>query len=172
MKKSGSSKYRGDKLGRLRMTELFAGLVLVFIIVFGFIIGISRISGNSMYPTAQSGHPAVYLRLAKSFSRGDIVVVRMPSGEYLLKRVIAVAGDTVDIVDGTVYINGAAEEGTYVTGSTEAGEGSGTVTQTYPLTVGEGQVFLLGDNREVSQDSRHIGTVAVSQIRGRVIWLP
>ena len=103
-----------------------------------------------------------YTRFGTGISRGNVVSVRIPSGEYYIKRVVAVGGDEVDLRDGVLYINGQPEEGSYVRGVTKPESGS----VTYPFTVAEGDYFVLGDNREESVDSRSFGTVSGSQIRG------
>lgn len=84
--------------------------------------------------------------------------------EMLVKRVVGVAGDVVDIKDGLVYINGVALTEPYAKGKTYAGE------VTMPVTVGEDQLFVLGDNREVSIDSREFGLVDYEQLEGKAIF--
>ena len=92
--------------------------------------------------------------------------IARPSGEDYVKRVIAVAGDTVNIQDGKVYVNGEEVRYDGEIGTTE--KKSSKIT--YPLRVGDKEVFVLGDNREVSRDSREIGTVKVSDIEGKIEW--
>ncbi len=82
--------------------------------------------------------------------------------EMYVKRVIGVPGDTVDIKGGFVYVNGNKLTEEYVKGTTYAGE------VTLPLTVEKNQVFVMGDNREVSEDSRAFGTVAYDKLEGKV----
>ena len=84
--------------------------------------------------------------------------------ERLVKRVIGVAGDEVDIKAGYVYINGVKLEEPYAVGETLAG------VFTLPITVGENQLFVLGDNRIVSVDSRTFGLVDLKQIEGKAIF--
>ena len=98
-------------------------------------------------------------------SRGDVVVFKNPinpSGADFVKRVIGEPGETVEIVRGQVFVNGAALEEPYVT---RPGSGS------YPsAVVGPGQYFVLGDNRVQSEDSRFFGTVPRETVIGRV-WV-
>lgn len=166
MKTAGTGKYDHKKLGMLRWAKEFTVILIVAIVLFRLFLGISFISGNSMHPTVKNNAPVIYWRLDKSYDRGEIVSVRMPNGEYLIKRVIAVGGDTVDVRDGAVTINGEPEQGAYLYGTTALPENAAS----YPLTVPEGHVYLLGDNREVSVDSRSYGTVSVSQIRGTILF--
>jgi signal peptidase I len=118
-----------------------------------------------MYPTLQNGEAVVYLRTVNNFKKGDIISIRVPSGDYYVKRVIAVAGDVVNIKDGEVYVNDELVENIYGTGETLEQEGA----VIYPYTVLEGNVFVLGDNRGVSVDSRSFGEVNKIQIRGKII---
>ncbi len=86
----------------------------------------------------------------------------------LIKRVVGVPGDVIDIRDGNVYVNDEIEQGYDFTGSTyERSDFS------YPIEIPEGKVFVLGDNREYSLDSRGLGLIDYSQIKGKVtfrIW--
>jgi signal peptidase I len=138
----------------------------IVFIVFRFIIGLSFVSGESMYPTLKNGEAVVYLRTVKDYKKGDIISIWVPSGDYYVKRVIAVAGDVVDIRGGEVYVNDELVENVYGTGETLKQQGA----VIYPYTVREGNVFALGDNRSVSVDSRSFGEVNKVQIRGKIIF--
>ncbi|NLK87006.1 MAG: signal peptidase I [Clostridiaceae bacterium] len=82
----------------------------------------------------------------------------------LVKRVIATAGDEVDIRDGKVYINGKELMEPYVRGETYQRE------QSFPIKLKDGEFFVLGDNREVSKDSRTFGTIDRRQIEGKAVF--
>ena len=155
-------KYDHKKGEWLKSAKYFVAVFIVLFLVFRFLIGISYVSGNSMYPTLENGEAVVYNRLAKNYEKGDIVSIRMPSGNYYIKRIAAVEGDTVDIIDDVLYINGEADE-TYGTTPKQTGV-------VYPLTIGEGMVFALGDNRPDSVDSRTFGELAETQIRGKILF--
>jgi signal peptidase I len=97
---------------------------------------------------------------------GDIVVFSDPSGQHeqLIKRVIAVAGQEVDIRDGAVFIDGERLQEPYLQGvKTEVG------TKPLPMTIPDGHVWLMGDNRGNSGDSRFLGAQPVSAIKGRAV---
>ena len=158
-------KFDDKKLEALRTGKFFAVLVLALALVFSFVIGISGVDGMSMYPTLRNGQPVVYDRLTREYAAGDIVSVRMPNGQYYVKRIVAMGGDTVNVSDGALYVNGIRETAAWVNGATEP---QGTAVK-YPLTLPEGSVFVLGDNRPVSVDSRTFGAAALSQIRGRIL---
>ena len=157
---------KGKVLERFHTVLLFFLFAAVVFILFRFVIGIARISGDSMYPALKDGDLVVYERFIRSYKPGDIVSVRVPAGKYYVKRVIACGGDTVDIRDGSVFVNGEPIEDVWAYGVTE--EETGAVV--YPYTVRPGAVFVLGDNREVSMDSRAFGEIGIRQIRGKVIW--
>lgn len=84
--------------------------------------------------------------------------------ERYVKRIIGVSGDVIDIHDGSVYVNGVKLDEPYVHAPTEAGDIE------YPLTVGENEYFVLGDNREVSIDSRDFGVIEDTQIVGKAFF--
>ena len=166
-KKRLLQKYDGKKQ---RWFRIFIGLIILFIavvIIFRFVAGISFVKGDSMQPTLKNGELTAYIRIVPEYERGDIVSVRMPSGEYYVKRVIAVGGDVVDIKDGKLYINGEELDEPYVQGITEIPSGGITV----PYTVDEGKVFVLGDNRENSVDSRTFGAVLTGEVQGRLLFV-
>lgn len=159
-------KYDARKGAWLKAGERFALLFLAVFLIFRFLIGISWVSGRSMEPALHDGTVVVYLRTARHYSAGDIVSVKMAYGEYYVKRVAAREGDTVEIRDGVLYINGAPEDGTWASGITEPE----SEAVTYPLRIAPGRLFVLGDNREDSVDSRSFGEVAQSQIRGKILF--
>ncbi|MHB0877430.1 MAG: signal peptidase I [Anaerolineae bacterium] len=132
----------------------------------------TRVDGHSMEPTLHDGQYLMVNKLAYRFGephRGDIIVFRSPQDgdKALIKRVIAVPGDEVQIADGAVFINGAAISEPYL--SPEA-----TMVGSWgPLTLGEGEYLALGDNRNNSNDSRSFGPVTDSMIIGKAwfsIW--
>lgn len=161
-KKRFLRKYDGKKWMWLQEGKKFLLLVLLAFLFLRFVIGFSVISGNSMLDTFQNGDIVIYTRINREIERGDILSVAIPSGEYYVKRVVALGGDEVDLRDGTLYVNGIAESGDFIRGNTWPEEGSFT----YPYTVAEGDAFVLGDNREESIDSRFFGAVNLHQAKG------
>ena len=118
-----------------------------------------------MYPTLEDSQTVLFSRLNTSYEVGDVVCVKMPSGELYVKRIVAIEGDVVDIQDGKLYINGEALTESYAQGNTY--EEDGLIT--YPYEIGENKFFVLGDNREESIDSRSFGAVVKEQILGTLI---
>lgn len=165
-KKRLLKKYDGKKYDWWNFWKLVLALCVVIFIVFRFFIGISVVDGDSMLPTYEDGDKVVYSRLAKDFNQGDVVSVRVPSGDYYIKRVIAVGGDQVNIANDALYLNKEKFEEDYIQGITSPQEGS----VKYPYAVNEDFVFVMGDNRDVSMDSRTFGAVNVTQIKGKVIF--
>lgn len=128
------------------------------------------VRGSSMVPALQERHwylaSPLWLRV-KEASRGDIVVLKDPTdGAPVVKRIIAVAGDTVELRDGRVWLNGRPLEEPYL----EAGMQTWPVRKQWSrVTCGAGEVYVLGDNRAVSSDSREYGPVPYHSLLGRVL---
>jgi len=157
-------RYSGSKLDWLHDSLFFIILIVVIFCVFRFCIGIAIVSGDSMSPTLADGDFVIYTRIVPQYQRGDIVSIRVASGDYYVKRVIATGGDVVDLRDGAIYVNDEPLDGSWAYGETL----EESVAIIYPYTVREGNVFVLGDNRTVSMDSRMFGEVNIRQISGRI----
>lgn len=162
MKKRVLRKYDGHKLLWFRLALVFVAILVFMIAVFRLIIGVSTVSGHSMDTTLRDGQTVVFNRLKQYYDYGDIVYIRMASGEKYVKRVIGRPGDVIDIHDGKLFVNGKEETGDYINGKTNAVPS----LVKYPLTLTDGQYFTVGDNRGVSVDSRFYGPVIKGQIRG------
>lgn len=142
-------------------------LVAVVSLVFHFVLGIARVSGHSMEPSLSDGELLVFYRLDSEYQAGDLVIVHRDEGVEYVKRVVAVAGDVVELgADGTIVINGEAENRSFLQGKTRAVSGQ----VTFPYEVPEDCCFVLGDNRENSLDSRSFGAVRNEEILGRVFF--
>jgi len=159
-------RFDGLKLGWFRDSLFFIAAVAVFIVVFRFVIGLAVVGGDSMDPTLRDGEIVVYYRLAGNYKAGDVVAMRVPAGEFYIKRVAAAGGKTVDIHDEKLFVDGQEANDVHAFGATK--EETGAVI--YPYYVRKGNVFVLGDNREVSKDSRMFGEVSLRQIKGKVIF--
>lgn len=152
----------------------FVSAVLVIVLLFTFVIRMMGVQGPSMRQTLQDGDRLLVLNslLVRDYRQGDIVIARKKtfSEDAIVKRVIAVEGQTVDIDfnAGIVYVDGKALEEDYINDKTYTYEGT-----EFPLTVEEGSVFLMGDNRNMSTDSREprIGTVDTRYLIGKAVFL-
>lgn len=159
-------KYDGLKYSWLKEAEKFSLLLLIVFLTFRFVIGFSLVRGDSMKGTLYNKEAVMFLRLHSKYEKGDVVCVKVPSGGYYVKRIIATQGDTVDIRGGKVYVNEQCLEEPYVTGTTSS---QGEFVK-YPLTLKEGEIFIMGDNREESTDSRTFGVVGERQIKGKLYF--
>lgn len=153
---------------------LFALTVLVIISTFfGRLIGVD---GDSMYPTLHDRDMLILQSIGYTPKGGDVVVLTPPTfrgGAAIVKRVIATGGQTVDIDydTGTVYVDGQALEEPYLGEAMRPAHDQ--FWDQYPVTVPEGRVFVLGDNRNASSDSRvpDIGMVDQRAVLGRALWI-
>lgn len=145
--------------------------VLIMAVILGvkiFLIDSSVVMGQSMYPTLnENGHNdrvivERYKQFTKDYNRGDVVVLKADNAakDKYIKRVIALSNETVEIKDGNVYVNGEVLIENYLP----------TNILTKPdmkIVVPEGCVFVLGDNRIDSTDSRDLGPINKEDILGR-----
>jgi signal peptidase I len=156
--------------------------VFVVLLLFSYLLRPVTVDGNSMNPTLQNGDRLVMYRFMYEPKQGDIVVVDNYEGhvlngdqvvnsgyslnENIIKRVIAVEGQTIDIdfQTGGVYVDGEILEEDYINDLTVTDLGAFY----YPITVPEGYIFVMGDNRNHSTDSRSpcVGLVSVDDVLG------
>lgn len=173
----------------------FGITILVVLFILGNVFSLTQIDGKSMEPTLLDGERVVNYKLGYNFTQpqlGEIIILnkleskkgiiintinegkdiidniynritKQEKVKYIVKRVIGLPGDTIDIKNGNVYFNGKKLEESYIKGQTF--EDSNFL---YPLIVPDNQVFVLGDNREHSLDSRQIGIIDYEQIKGKV----
>ena len=158
-----------------RLGALFDMAICVMIAV-GFSVALTRaffclsiVSGTSMEPTLQDRDLVVLQRVARRTDYGDIVACKDRRGELLIKRVIGLEGDVIQIdgPNGVVYRNGQPLDEPYIVAdSYYTGDEDG------PVTVEEGCVFVLGDNRPSSADSRcaSVGQIREKDIKGELLF--
>ncbi|WP_410983005.1 signal peptidase I [Bacillus cereus] len=151
-------------------------------IVRGILFTPSLVQGESMMPTLENNERVLVNKIGFSIQgleRFDIIVFHGKEGHDLVKRVIGLPGDTVEYKNDVLYVNGKAVDEPYLE-DYKAEVPKGTLTPDFTLEqktgktkVPEGQVFVLGDNRQVSKDSRMFGFVSEDQIVGKgeaVFW--
>ena len=143
-------------------------VVIVVILIKVYVVTPIRVNGKSMEPTLYEKDIMILNKTAYYFNepeRFDIVVVNMPD-EYLIKRVIGLPGEKVEIKDNKVYINDELLEEEYL--QNELVYDDFTLQEIGYETIPENMYFVLGDNRENSMDSREIGLVSKEQIQGKI----
>jgi len=121
----------------------------------------TRVSGSSMSPTLDDGDRILLNTFNKINNRGDIVVFHTKENTLFIKRIIGIEGDQVKIREGSVYLNGQKLDEPYV-------DGKGTLFG-LEMIVPEGHVYVIGDNRSNSVDSRVLGAVLESDILGSLM---
>ena len=184
-RKDGSPKRRREvrweqrrKKRRAGFTELCLTILVAFVLVFGFVrpfvLEAFRIPSESMVPTLEVGDRVFVNKFIYRFSepeRGDIVVFESVNGgeEDLIKRVVALPGDTVAVSGNVLSVNGEPQSEPYLNREIPDDSFFG------PSRVSDGEVFVMGDNRANSADSRVFGPLPVENIEGEAFmrfWPP
>ena len=169
------AKKQTEGRGAYEWVQALVCSVLVVVLVFTFCIRLIGVDGHSMVPTLQDGDRLLVTTslLSGEYKYGDIVIIQkgaFAGGEPIVKRVIATGGQTVDIdfETGAVYVDGALLEEDYINELTFVEEGT-----EFPLTVPEGSIFVMGDNRNHSSDSRDVtlGTVDTRYLLGKAEFI-
>jgi len=157
--------YDREHRALMRRIRIALGVVVLLTVTFGFFFGVLLQGDDGMRPAYKKGQPLVYLRMTGEAKRGDLVCLRLPDGTPAVRRVVAAAGDSVDVREGIAYINGIAERGNYsFTRTDPRPEGPA-----YPLILRQGELFVLGDAREDALDSRSFGIVRTDALLGRLM---
>ncbi|WP_270182391.1 signal peptidase I [Alkalihalobacillus sp. CinArs1] len=157
--------------------KAFSIAVVLAIVIREFIITNYVVHGESMMPTIQDGNRLIINKIGYEVSepdRFDLVVFHANENEDYIKRVIGLPGDTLEYKDDQLYINGKKMKEPYLT-HFKSEVFNGNLTENFKLedktekaVVPEGYLFLMGDNRRHSYDSRHIGLVPIDQVVGEV----
>jgi signal peptidase I len=156
-----------ERYGKTLLSTVYALITVaaITVLVATLLLPVLQVYGDSMAPTLENGQLIVSVKEA-SFDTGDVIAFYY-NNKILVKRVIAQAGDWVDIdKDGNVFINGTQMEEPYV-----EDKAMGECNIKLPYQVPEGKVFVMGDHRSVSIDSRHtsVGCVSDEQIVGKLV---
>lgn len=154
----------GQKKSDRRFWIILGAVIVLLIGIRVFVLDWIWVSGESMLPTLEDGELVLAEKLTRdSLAYGDIAIVRYPDGMQCVKRVIGTAGDTIEIRDSQLILNGKMIEEPYVK-EKEFGDMPA-------ILVPEDTVFVMGDNRNHSGDSRapQIGPIPKENIVGRVL---
>lgn len=175
MKKEKERNRLSETIGDWVISIVIAGCLAFLIRT--FLVELYVVEGKSMFPSLEHHERLMVDKLSAYFKlpeRGEVVIFRFPKDETrdFIKRVIAVEGDTVEMVDGRVYVNGKRLTEDYVWKTDPVGANQSS----YPKSiVPKNSIFVLGDNRNNSEDSRYedVGFVPKSLIKGTakfVFW--
>ncbi len=145
--------------------------VVIGLLIVTFVAQRTLVHDISMQPTLVEGDNLIVEKVSAKLGglhRGDIIVFRVPEeNRQLIKRLIAVEGDKVEIKNGKVYVNDKEQDESYLK---NADTEPGSFPEYSSLIVKKGYVYVLGDNRPNSKDSRMLGPVETSMISGRAIF--
>lgn len=159
------SKWKGEIFQWIQ--SLVISVVLVALIV-TFVGRVMTVKGESMIPTLHNNDKVLTTNIHKSLKHGDVVVIKRKNDDPLIKRVIAIEFQTVDInfQTGEVFVDGVLQDEPYIYETTKSEEGV-----KFPVSVPEGHVFVMGDNRNNSLDSRDpsVGMIDERNVFGKVL---
>jgi signal peptidase I len=154
----------------LLLAALFIGSVLAYLILSRWVFLYCEVEGDSMRPALENGDRRLahrWLYLLHEPQRGDVVALRVPGyADLSVKRIIALPGETVSFEAGHIFIDGRELHEAYLSRRLET---VGGVLSNHTYQVAAGCYFVLGDNREVSADSRHFGAVPRENLLGRIL---
>lgn len=142
-------------------------IIILFYITFFHIFGVTRMKNIEMKPAIQPGSLVLYYRLDRDYHVGDVVTFNKDGKRYVL-RIIATQNQTVSLNTNGDFITNEGNEQPQIYFENKIPEGS---TITYPYKVGSNQVFVVGDYRVETEDSRMFGAINIDTIDGKVISL-
>jgi signal peptidase I, bacterial type len=169
--KQNKHENKNKKSSRLKKGSIIVGLLMFFglcLLVLGQFYGVRTVEGKSMEPTLKNEQVIIIEKQPDQLQRGDVLAFNVPQmgDKEFVKRIIGLPGDTIYTSQGNLYVNDKPLSTDY----------TGSVTEDFTLkeicgreTVPEGKLFVLGDNRAHSTDSRNYGFVDQGEIKGKVV---
>ena len=151
-------------------TIKLVAVILVILFLMIYVVSITQVVGNSMNSTLIDGDVLILSKANYRFfdiKRGDIISLDYEDTKYLIKRVIGLPGDTIEIKDNILYINGEVYEENYLDKGLEYPDFS--LSDLGYDTIPEDMYLVLGDNRENSLDSREIGLISKDSVNGKIV---
>ena len=163
---------------------VIVGAILLALVVKVFLLQAFYIPSLSMSPTLRVGDRVLVNKLSyrlHDVNRGDVIVFERPASETsstipdLIKRVVGLPGESISFIDGAVYVDGKRLDESYLSDGTvtSSANAPNKCTAEAPCVVPSGQVWVMGDNRSDSKDSRYFGSIDESTIVGRAfvtVW--
>jgi len=146
------------------MLKYFICIIIIFIIAL-YVVGLQQIVGNSMEPTLKNGDVIVINKLSDNYKRGDIVSLYHDDTKYIIKRIIGLPGESVEIKDSKIYINGKVIKD-YIENTNMI---NFSLSKLGYDKIPEDMYFVMGDNRNYSFDSRMIGLIPKEDIVGKKV---
>jgi signal peptidase I len=148
----------------LSLIAKIAAVALVALLLTTFLYGLHRNGDADMAPAVKDGDLTIFYRIDKDYAAGDLLLLRF-SGKTQIRRVVATEGDVVDVTERGLIINGALQQELYIYEKIRRYEDGAEL----PVTLGEKEVFVLGDARANATDSRVYGAVNTKDTLGTVI---
>ena len=159
---------RNRMLNRQGWVQLFTRLLMLTLVGWALLTQVFlvvRVSGNGMFPAVKDGDLLFGFRLQQEYRKDDVIAYTV-DGETCVGRIVAFSGDTVTLDDsGTLLVNGTPQGGEILYPTYAKGDVS------YHYTVPDGCVFVLGDYRTQTEDSRDFGPISMDRIKGKVITI-
>lgn len=143
---------------KTKLIFIYLGIIILFLFLNTFAVSFVKISGTSMLPTLEDGDYVLVLK-AQDVKRGDVVLVQLSNGQYITKRVVGIEGDDILIKAHELYVNGILFDN--LTNSLQ-----GDYQEN--IHVPSESFYILGDNRLESFDSRSIGYISKTMVKGVV----
>ena len=149
----------------IKDTSKYIIVIIVVLFIFAFVLGLQQVVGPSMQPNLKEGDILLVNKVVYRFKepkRFDVVVLSQ-NDKYMIKRIIGIPGDHIEYKNNTLYINGKVYEEKFI-------DKNNIKTEDFVLeykTIPNDMYFMLGDNREDSQDSRNFGLVSKDDIIGK-----
>ncbi len=153
-------------------TVVFIGSI--YIVIYLYLFMPTQVQGASMEPTFHSGDRVILSKISYKLhepQRGDVIAFQSPQNQDIefFKRIIGVPGDKIEITNGSVYVNGQKMIETYTFSPTNIYQGE-FLKEGETVIISQRKLFVMGDNRQASFDSRAFGFIPISSIEGKAIY--
>lgn len=148
---------------------IYVLIILMVILIRTYFITPVRVSGSSMYPNYKNGQILLLNKLEKKFKRFDVVVIKYGK-ESIIKRIIGLPGEYIEYKDNKLYVNGKYIKEPFLNSSIITNDFN-TIDSFMTSYIPKGYYLVLGDNRQISKDSRMIGLIKEEDIKGKPTYI-